>query len=309
MPIETFDQRFKRLTSDMLMIDICRLLGIEIRQLMKIRSGVRVELSMGSLRKLCLEQGLDFTSFVRGYADPWSSELEQSEVITSEESLEEAPETFASSPHELAKATKRDNSLFRPDGSRIAAPPAPASAPKRPTPVETVRSSGRPEEDKPSAVPPSAAKPEVTKAPLPKKLQVSFRPAKAAPAPTVPAKYEPEPEDDFDEYEDEAPRPSIASRLREAVTSAFRRDRAENDQAELYSGVAPARTITVSGSSGDSLYPAPARQAAAPSQEIQKLISEVSDLRSEIRHLSLTVHALTVSSGQKNVQSEFLSKT
>jgi len=258
MSIETFDQRFKRLTSDMLMIDICRLLGIEIRQLMKIRSGNRVELSMNGLRRLCLEQGLDFSSFIRGYSDPWSAELSPTQVITSDE------------PSEMPAMVKAGSKpLFRADGSRI---------PQEPTaPVETVRSRN----EKPQS-------PVAT----PSKLQVSFKPGKAAPAPTVPEKYEPPThdeyfEDDDDDY-DTTTRPSIASRLRDVVTSAVRRNDVQNEPVELYSGVTPARVITNSGSSESTPQPnTPLERKQA--QEIEGLILEVSSLRREISDLTNSV--------------------
>ena len=287
MSIETFDQRFKRLTSDMLMIDLCRLLGIEIRHLMKIRSGVRVELSMDGLRKLCLEQGLDFSSFVRGYADPWSSELEQTEVITSDAPTE-APLQIAAA----AAPAKGGRSLFRSDGSRLPVPPPP---PKRSAPVETVRSSAPPAPPAPPEPPaPPIEKPRQAQPPAAqKKLQVSFRPVKAPQPPTVPEKYEPQTDDEIFE-DDFDPRPSIASRLREVVTSAFRRNDVQSEQVELYSGVTPARIVTSRGSSVISNNPSEANTPLEKTQakEIQSLISEVSSLRREIDHLSTSVREL-----------------
>lgn len=135
MASETFDQRFKRLTSEMLMLDICRALGIEVRDLMKIRAGVRVQLSSDRLRRLCREQGLDYPSFVRDIDSPWSSELKPATVITSD-----GPAAPAEIPANAAKAAKSQPAeaptplavasnapKFRPDGSRIVeSPPAAA---------------------------------------------------------------------------------------------------------------------------------------------------------------------------------------
>lgn len=242
MSIETFDQRFKRLTSDMLMIDICRLLDIEIRQLMKIRSGQRVELSMNGLRRLCIEQGLDFNSFSRGYDEPWSSELTPAQVITADEP----------GPVKTKKAP-----LFRPDGSRITSVPAPKA-------------------------PPTPAKP-----PVPRGLEVRFRPGKAAPAPKVPEKYTGGTQDHLFEEDDafldtgesRAPQPSIASRLREAVSSAFRRNDIESDQAALYSGVSRRATSQAP----------PEREQGS---EIAGLINEVASLRREIGALQASLRRL-----------------
>lgn len=289
MTIETFDQRFKRLTSDMLMIDICRLLGIEIRQLMKIRAGVRIELSMSGLRKLCLEQGLDFASFTRGYADPWSSELSPTETVTSDEPTE--------APMQLAKS-KGSGPIFRSDGSRIPQ----ATPPKRSSSVETVRSTPS---DTPPALPKTAKPPALPD----KKIQVSFRPSKSMTPPTVPEKYDSNLDDDFidDDDDDSNPQNSIAARLRGAMALAFRRNTdAQTEQAELYSGVAPARLVTTSGSSESpsALRPAQehqptlseaestARPASSQAKEIQSLVSEVSSLRREINYLSTSVREL-----------------
>ncbi len=281
MSIETFDQRFKRLTSDMLMIDLCRMLGIEIRQLMKIRSGVRVDLDMTALRKLCMEQGLDFSSFIRGYNEPWSSELTPTEVITSD-----TPKTIPS---------PSGRPLFRADGSRIPTPPVkattpPPAVPKTPAPVaaaapsasvkptppiETVRS-----EQAPAAV----TKP--VSAPVTKNLQVSFRPGKSAPPPTVPEKYEAAPEDDF--FEQELSRPSLATRLRNVVTSVFRRNDETSEEQELYSGVTPARVLTSPAGSNDGNTLLEQEQA----QEIRQLASEVSDLRREMNSLKSSMRQL-----------------
>jgi len=250
MSIETFDQRFKRLTSDMLMIDICRLLDIEIRQLMKIRSGQRVELSMNGLRRLCIEQGLDFNSFSRGYDEPWSSELTPAQVITADE------------PGPL---TPKRTPLFRPDGSRV----TPEPAPKGPVPRMV----------KP---PPTSAKP-----PAPRRLEVSFRPGKAAPAPKVPEKYTGNAQDHLFEEDDAflgtgertAPQPSIAARLREVVSSAFRRNDIESDQAALYSGVALRASSQAQ----------PEREEAS---EIAGLIAEISSLRRDIGALHASLRRL-----------------
>jgi hypothetical protein len=249
MSIETFDQRFKRLTSDMLMIDICRLLDIEIRQLMKIRSGQRVELSMNGLRRLCIEQGLDFNSFTRGYDEPWTSELTPAQVITADEP---AP-------------TPRAGTIFRPDGSRVPK----EAVPKAPVPK----------------IPPQRAKPPVSRG-----VQVSFRPGKSAPAPMVPERYTADPEEHLFEEADPTPhtprssgetmpQPSIAARLREVVSSAFRRNDIESDQAALYSSIALRAS---------SQAPPESEQASA----ITELVAEVSSLRREIGALHAGVRHL-----------------
>jgi hypothetical protein len=260
--IETFDQRFKRLTSDMLMIDICRLLDIEIRQLMKIRSGQRIELGMNGLRRLCMEQGLDFNSFIRGYDEPWSSELQPSQVITSDEPV--------AIPVAAGKTT---GPLFRPDGSRITR--------EKPAPMPSVKSKSEP----PPETPPASSK----------KLQVSFRPTKSAPSPTVPEKYTTTQHDDFvDDFvveENDVARPNIASRLRNAVSSAFRRSDAESEQVELYGGVAPARVLT-SSEPPRALAKADEPRAITRTGEIEGLISEVAGLRHEISDLKASVRRL-----------------
>jgi len=112
MAIETFDQRFKRLTGDMLMLDICRILGIEVRDLMKIRSGVRIPLSRERLRHLCLDQSVDYDLFVRDIDEPWSSER-ITPVITMD-----TPAPKPSTPRTRSAGT-RSGPRFRADGSRI----------------------------------------------------------------------------------------------------------------------------------------------------------------------------------------------
>jgi hypothetical protein len=151
MASETFDQRFKRLTGDMLMLDICRTLGIEVRDLMKIRSGVRVTISMDRLRRLCQDQGLDFGSFTRDYDAPWSSELKTPQVITSDSPAPTPRQATAE-----AQIPKRTPARFRPDGSRIVE--SPTSAGKHEEPARPRRLSQLPivtngnQESKPSVV-------------------------------------------------------------------------------------------------------------------------------------------------------------
>jgi hypothetical protein len=143
MAVETFDQRFKRLTSDLLMLDICRMLGIEVRDLMKIRQGIRVQLNMDKVKRLCLDQGLDFMSFTRDYDQPWSAENKPAEVITSDTPAPARRRTVEAAAPATPNAQQVDASdlRFRNDGSRIVE----KHLPKTPVaPIPAVRSSQPP---------------------------------------------------------------------------------------------------------------------------------------------------------------------